>query len=113
MNKTVTAVALALLCCSATLASADSYDDCLADCSAVQTQCEEGITLYDPTGIQKAKQVCANDFAVCKKKCHDIDDLGVEEYQKMVKQQAEQAEQKRQEQGEIDNGNIKVYKFSE
>ena len=91
-----------------TLASADSYDRCLGDCKSAQAQCVEAITLYDATGVQEAKAACANEFAVCKKKCHDIDDLGPEGYQEKLKKDAEDAERSRQEQQQEQNGGIKL-----
>jgi hypothetical protein len=111
MIRNVTMLSLILLLITVKFASADSYDDCTADCGKARNQCVEGITLYDQTGVQEAKQVCANELAVCGNKCHDMDEMGADGYQEMLKKQAEEAERKRQEQELSDNGNIKTYSF--
>src|SRR5689334_12461803 len=95
MTGKVTLFSLMLLLCAGTVAYADAYDDCKNDCMNAQNQCFEGITLYDPTGIKEAQGVCKQGTTACIEKCHVIDDIGPEEYQR---RQAEAAEKKRQEQ---------------
>lgn len=102
-------LSLTLLLSAVSAAHADDYDDCKNACLQTQTQCIEGITLYDPAGIEEAKKDCQNQMRVCKEQCMGIDAVGKEEYEK---KQAESAEKKRQEQLErekAESGGFQTY----
>lgn len=115
MLRSLTVSAFMLVLLSASFASADSYDDCLKECGNVHTQCVEGITLYDETGVKEAKDVCTNDLNGCRSRCHDeATNTNVDVNQEKLKKEAEEAEKKRQEeQQETLDGAIKIYKFGD
>ena len=109
MIRSATLLTLILLLLSVRHASADAYDDCEADCVSAQNQCVAGITLYDATGVQEATAACGAERAACRVKCHVIDDIGPEAYQEKLRKDAEEADRKRQEQEQENNGGIKTY----
>jgi hypothetical protein len=113
MIRSLAVMSLVVLLFSGTSASADSYDDCSSECGSSQAQCVAGITVYDSTGVQEAKDACASEMAVCVKRCHDLDALGDSGYQEKLKKDAEDAERKRQEQEQEQNGGIKVLHFAD
>ncbi|HJV66358.1 MAG TPA: hypothetical protein VJ550_11535 [Geomonas sp.] len=109
MKAKIPILSILFVLASASLAAADSYQDCTNECRSAQKQCVDAITFADEAGIKEAKDACLAEAQVCGKKCHEIDDLGVEGYQEKLRQQAEEAERKRQEQELKDSGNIRVY----
>lgn len=108
MVRNVTVILLLLVALSARSASADSYDNCVSVCTQAKTDCVNGITLYDPAGIEEAKASCGQTFDGCKKQCHEVDEIGQEAYDKQQKQQAEDSGKKPLEE-QADNGGIKLY----
>jgi hypothetical protein len=108
MIRKITYLTLILSLCTAGHALADDYDDCQADCVSALNQCIEAITLYDAAGIQEAKAVCTNERVACKQKCHEIDSLGMDGYQEKLKNAAEEAARRSQEQELENNGGIKT-----
>jgi len=111
MIRNATFLTLILLLLTVRHASADAYDDCEAECVNALSQCEQAITLYDAAGVQEAKAVCASERVACKQKCHEIDDLGQDGYQEKLKQNAEDAARRSQEQELENNGGIKTLNF--
>jgi len=108
MIRSATFLTLILLLLTVRHASADAYDDCEAECNTALSQCVAAITLYDATGVQEAKAVCASERVACRKKCHEIDDLGLDGYQDKLKKEAEEAARRSQEQELENNGGIKT-----
>ena len=108
MTRGATVLTFILLLFSVKCASADTYDDCKDECTKVQAQCVEGITLYDTTGVQEAKNACAKADGDCITKCHGEEELGEEGYRLKLKNEADDAEKKRQEQEVETNGGINI-----
>jgi len=110
--RTVASMTLIMVLFSAKFALADFYDDCKQDCGTAQTQCVEGITLYDEEGVKEAREACAGEQRQCIERCH-ADDAKVSEEatQRAIQQAAEEAEKRLKEQQETLNGEIKVLKF--
>ena len=114
MSRMVALFTFTLLLFPATFAFADFYDDCVEACLTAQTQCVEGITLYDEMGVKEARQACANDYTDCKTRCHADDAKEHDEVnQARARQQAEEAEKKRLEEQESVGGGIKMYKIGD
>ena len=108
MIRFATLLSLALLLGSVQMASADFFDDCRQECQNTQAQCVAAITLYDEAGIQEAKNACADAQPACMQKCHDMDAVGKEQYQKN-----EEEQKARQEQESGSNDGIKTLKLGD
>jgi hypothetical protein len=53
------------------VASADVFDDCMADCDKELSDCVAQITVVNELEVEEAKAVCENSRSECQQKCNN------------------------------------------
>ena len=74
------------------VASADVYDDCMADCDNKSSDCVAQITVVNDLEVEEAKAACDNTRSACRQRCDDSNTETLEKQKENAKEKEDSKE---------------------